>query len=81
MERQHFGVSYKQSPDSNTRNRQAWWGMGIREERNENSLVRMGSCFILFIWLRMKGGSWFKPTTITFVFWAEGRQRTGEEGV
>lgn len=39
----------------------------------------MGS---LFIYLQMKGGFWFKPTTIIFDFdfWAEGRQRTGEEG-
>lgn len=74
-------VSYKQSPGSNTGNRKARWGTGVREERNESSLSRMGSLFILLIYLQMKGGSWFKPTTIFSDFWAEGRQRTGEEGV
>lgn len=55
--------------------------MRIWEERNESSLGRMGSLFILFIYLSMKGGSWFKPTTIISDFWGEGRQRTREEGI
>lgn len=79
MERQHFGGSYRvQAPTPGTDKLGEVWGY---EKRSESSLGRMGSVFTLFIYLRMKGGSWFKPTTIFSDFWAEGRQRTGEEGV